>query len=177
MAVLYARPLGQRMHSLKKPNLQPQLVPKPLWGISARRKLGRGSWQHIRQDAIKAARQSCEICGESPNAIYGDPLTCHEVWRYDDILATATLLGFEIHCPKCDLVTHMGRAMAHGFGDDALDQLCRVNGTTRLEAKQIYTDAMALWQKRSVKKWRVKVAKTLLRRYPQLTKLETGKTA
>lgn len=163
------------MHGHKKLRLQPQLVPRPLWGISARRKLGRSSWQRIRQDALEAAHQSCEICGESPNAIYGDPLTCHEVWRYNDNLATATLVSFEIHCPKCDLVTHMGRAMARGFGDEALDQLCQVNGITRLETKRIYTDAMALWQKRSVKKWRVKVAKTLLRRYPQLTELEAGK--
>lgn len=35
--------------------------------------------------------------------------------------------GFEIHCAECDAATHMGRAMAHGYGDTALEQLCQVN--------------------------------------------------
>lgn len=161
------------MPQCKKLELCPELVPKPLWGISAYRKLGRSSWQRIRQDAVKSAHQSCEICGESPNPIYGDPLMCHEVWRYRDSSATATLMGFEIHCAKCDLVTHMGRAMTHGLGDAALDQLCRVNGVTRVEARRMYTDALALWEKRNAKKWRVTVARALLKRYPRLINLQT----
>src|SRR5712691_9288507 len=100
------------------PKLQPQLVPSPLWGINAHKLLGRGSaWKRIRSDALEASGHRCEICGETPSPIYGDPLICLELWRYDDNRATATLIGFEIHCSACDKATHMGRAMEVGQGD------------------------------------------------------------
>jgi hypothetical protein len=152
--------------------LSPQLVPKPLWGISGHRKLHRDSWRRIRQDALETAGYRCEICGASPPL--GGSLTCHEVWRYDDRCATATLVRFEIHCADCDTVTHLGRAMKHGEGNFAFEQLCKVNGITRPEARQVYTRAVTIWKDRNTKDWRVVVDETLLQRYPCLAVLDSG---
>jgi hypothetical protein len=146
--------------------LKPHLVPKSLWGISAQRKLG-ASWKHIRQECLVAAAYRCQICSESPSRPY-----CHEVWDYSDIQRTATLIGFEIHCTECDLVTHIGRAMKRGFGEAALEQMCKVNGITRPEAEKVYADAIRVWNKRKAVKWRVVVDQELLKRFPRLAILE-----
>ena len=149
-------------------------MPRQLWGFSASKML-RGTWKHIRHDALETASRSCQKCGESPHPIYGDDLICHELWRYDDQRGVARLVGFEIHCAKCDLVTHMGRALARGYGNEALKQLSKVNGITNVEAERVYRQAKAVWQKRSARKWRIAVDKALLVRYPRLGMLEVSK--
>ena len=148
--------------------LEPHLVPKPLWKHSASEKLGRTSWQAIRQDRLREAGDRCEICRE-PSV---RPLNCHEIWSYDDSNAVATLVGFEMHCAKCDLVTHMGRAIAHGYGDQALQQMTGVNGINLAEAKQIWLSAKGIWKTRNAREWSVKIPKTLVERYPRLRLLE-----
>lgn len=127
----------------------------------------------MRCDALEAANSTCEVCSFAPSPIYGDPLTCHEVWHYDDKRGIATLTGLKIHCTKCDSAVHMGMAAAYGGYDAAIAQLCKVNGIGPQAAQELFAAAMNLWKKRSKKKWRIKVAKTLLKRYPQLVALET----
>jgi hypothetical protein len=151
--------LGQR--TLK---LCPQLVPKPLWGISAANKLKRAAWQEIRRDSIQRARNRCEACGGSPES----SLICHEVWDYNDKVGTATLERMEVHCAECDLATHMGRAKVHGFLDAALERLRSVNNLSVAEAKQVFEDAMTVWRGRNKRNWRIVVSADLLARYPQL---------
>jgi hypothetical protein len=62
----------------------------------------------------------------------------------------------------------MGRAVLRGQSGIALKQLCRVNGITLAEAKQLFLKSRMVWQERSEKKWRVAVARSLLKKYPQL---------
>ena len=62
--------------------------------------------------------------------------------------------------------------MSHGFGDDAIRQLCKVNGITPKEARGLYADTLAIWRARNAKTWRVAVLKPLLERYPKLAILE-----
>jgi hypothetical protein len=150
----------------KKLRLRPQLVPKPLWVLSACQLLKRAEWELMRQEALAAAGHECEICAAAPIS-----LTCHEVWDYDERKGTATLVRLEIHCTACDTATHIGRAMAHGFGELAIAQLCKVNGITREQAQVLYEDAKLEWRKRNRKKWHVVVGVHLLTRYPQLAKL------
>jgi hypothetical protein len=151
-----------------KLRLTPELVPKPLWGISAYRILGRGVvWKAIRGDILEDARHRCSICGCKEGQ-----LTCHEKWLYNDKRATATLIGFEIHCVDCDAVAHSGRAMAHGFGDVVVKQLCKVNGCTQRQAERMIAAAMLLWQERSRKQWGIEVTAPLLKAYPQLEQLD-----
>ena len=99
-------PVGKQVETKTPLKLVPNLVPKPLWGISAYRKLTRDSWRRIRQDALDAAGNRCEMCGVLPQQ--AGSLTCHEVWRYSEARGTATLARLEVHCAKCDSVTHMG---------------------------------------------------------------------
>src|SRR5262249_5898098 len=89
----------------KSIHLVPELVPKPLFGISLYRLLPRAKWELIRNQELTISKNRCAICLD-----VGPGLICHEQWFYDDGKSIAMLIGFEIHCQECDLVTHMGRA-------------------------------------------------------------------
>jgi hypothetical protein len=147
--------------------LLPELVPKPLWGISAYRLLGRGkAWKAIRQAALEAAGQRCCICRST-----GSGLTCHERWAYDDRRGIAMLTGFQIHCRNCDAVTHMGRAAARGLAEHAMAHFCRVNGVTKEKAREAFSSAMSVWRSRNRRAWTTEVAGPLVELCPQLAVL------
>ena len=152
--------------------LLPELVPAPLWGRSAYRMLGgRVAWtKRIRPDALAKSGNRCDICGSAEGR-----LICHDKWQYDDKVATATLVGFEIHCTNCDAVTHIGLAANLGNREEvvmsAVAHLCKVNRCSEDEAVEILFAAMDLWNKRSQKKWKIKVAPPLVKTYPELAEL------
>jgi hypothetical protein len=150
--------------------LVPELVPKPLWGISASKTL-RFAWKKIRQDVLAAANQKCELCDHEPNPYYGDPLNCHEVWHYDDRHAVATLIQLRAQCNDCDSAVHIGRAIVHGAGDKAFAQLQKVNSISYAEAERLYDAALAQWKSRSKVAWQMRVAEPLVARYPALARL------
>jgi len=144
--------------------LMPELVPEPLWGLSAYRLLGRGAkWKQIRSETLRAAGNRCSVCGEVRAA-----LSCHEKWLYDDSTGTVTLSGFAVNCRECDLATHIGRAIQHGFADEAIEQLCRINNCSRKQADTMIDNALNKWRKRSSQSWMIVVDAALLRRYPAL---------
>lgn len=147
--------------------LRPELVPKPLFGISAYRLLGRGAeWKAIRLDTLRASGNRCSVCGTG-----GKGLTCHESWDYDDQQRHATLVALVIHCPDCDTATHMGRAVQHGLEGVAIAQLCLVNGCTEDSARKQFKEAMAVWRRRSGHDWTTFVTDSLLTRHPALAVL------
>ena len=151
----------------KRYRLVPELVPLPLWGISAYRALGRSTpWKVIRLDTLEAASHKCQFCGSDEPR-----LACHDKWQYDDKKRAARLIGFEIRCPLCHLATHMGRAAALGYAEEATQQLRKVNGCTNRDVDLMLAAAMSLWARRSEKKWIVTVAPALLKRYPRLQAL------
>ena len=160
--------------SRRKPyRLAPELVPSDLWGRSAYRMLGgRAAWtKKIRPNALAKAGNSCEICSSK-----GGRLICHDKWRYDDKKATATLIGFEIHCGNCDSVTHFGRMFKVGgvSGEVFLSlfiHLCNVNGCKTRAALDILKEAHDLWEKRDKSKWKIIVVPDLLKLYPELEPL------
>jgi hypothetical protein len=143
------------------------MVPKPLWRKSAANLLKRAAWDRIRCDALESARHACQVC-----ATTGDPLHCHELWEYNDENGTATLVGLRMQCRSCDSAVHMGRAVAHGDGRAALAQLVKVNGIGGREGKMLYREAMDKWKQRNKQQWRIVVAESLLKRYPELAVLE-----
>lgn len=169
--MLYAVPMVKQ--SLK---LAPLLVPLPLSGKSVQELFGRfgrrSLWRRIRADALAAANHRCEMCREQPNEIYGDPLHCHEVWVYDDKKRTATLTQFRMECEKCHLAIHMV-----GEFEDAVTQICKINGISRREAVDICDQATAEWQKRSKKTWKIQVTKPILKQYPQLAQINAKSAA
>jgi hypothetical protein len=144
--------------------VRPELVPKPLWGRSGSNLLRRQDWGRIRDSELEKAQHCCAVCA-SPEP----GLICHEQWAYDDDLKIATLSGLEVHCKRCDLVTHMGRAKAHNMWDQAVAQFCAINRVTPFHAETAYRDAIVLWKKRSLASWTVRVADVLLEQYPQLS--------
>jgi hypothetical protein len=160
------------MASRKKLRLVPELVPRPLWGRSPHRmRARRFAWtKKIRPDALAKAKNCCSICGSGDGR-----LICHDLWHYDDKAATATLVGFEIHCGKCDAATHSGRLMNKGLPKeveiDALKHFCSVNRCTPKVFRCVLESAMDQWHKRSEKQWTVKVAAPLIERYPELAAL------
>jgi hypothetical protein len=154
--------MSKRERTLVK--LQPELVPGPLWGRSAYRKLGRGKeWRSIRQDALQASGSRCEACGVST-----PPLFCHEKWDYNDRTGTATLVGFEILCDPCNWATHIGLAGVRGHSQEARAQLARVNHMTPEEVEALIERATGDWKRRSQMRWKVAVKHRLLGAYPQL---------
>ena len=148
----------------RKFTLYPELVPRPLWGISAYRLLRRRApWKRIRNATLEEAGRRCSVCGETT-----PPLFCHERWCYNDKKGVALLEGFAIVCRDCNRAIHIGLAGVLGEHEAAIAHLCRVNRITEAEANVMVKRALTIWDNRSGKNWRVVVATTLLKIYPQL---------
>jgi hypothetical protein len=162
---------GRVVHSSQF-RLVPELVPRPLWGRSASRMFGqRAIWKkQIRADALAQADSSCELCGAKSEKFF-----CHDKWHYDDAKATATLIGFEIHCPECDTVTHFARAVNLGDREEVLravlDHLCDVNQCSPESAQSLLQTALEKWSLRNKNNWEIIVSAPLLKRYPELAAL------
>jgi hypothetical protein len=157
----------------KKFQLVPEMVPSPLWGRSACKMLGnRAVWKkQIRGDALTCANNRCELCGSNEGRLY-----CHEKWEYDDKRGIATLVNFEIHCGMCDAATHPGLTfkVANSPAESLLsilEHLCKVNRCTMHEAQAILSNSTSQWEKRSAKKWTVRVSDPLVGQYPELKDL------
>jgi len=120
----------------------------------------------IRGDTLANSKNCCSVCKSSVGR-----MTCHERWGYDDGQSVATLLGFEIHCSNCDLVVHAGRAVKLGYGHIVISHLCAMNQCDINDAAAILKEAMNVWMGRSKKDWTIKVACSLVDRYPELAAL------
>ncbi|MEU0155804.1 hypothetical protein [Micromonospora fulviviridis] len=109
-----------------------ELVPRPLWGRNLRDALPRSEWQRLRRRALYQVGEPCGL-----HVPGGRNLICHEQCTYDNATRTQTLIGVEIHCRGCDLVTHLGRAGVVGgplLVGRALRRLAKLNGWTPVEA-------------------------------------------
>lgn len=147
--------------------LAPHLVPKPLWEVSAYRRLSRSEWNAVRKDALAAADNRCSICNAD-----GQGLTCHEEWEYQEEQAVAEMTGFMIVCRDCSGVIHFGRTMKAGYREQALQHMCRVNGISEADAGRAVRTAFDVWKRQSrLPLWTVRVRPQLLERYPALAKL------
>jgi hypothetical protein len=148
----------------RRMKLTPEMVPQPLWGINACKRVRPQSlWRSIRSRQIDRAGGCCEVCEETTPPPY-----CHEQWHYDDRKSRATLTGFQVLCQNCNGAVHIALAYNRRKGAEALAQLARVNSISELEVNQIAERATATWEKRSQKNWRLSVKPRLLRAFPQL---------
>jgi hypothetical protein len=148
--------------------LAPELIPEPLWGISAAKLLGRKSkaWRDIRSDALRAAQGACASCGTAPPG--GRYMVCDEIWSYDEDRRIAELTSVRMLCPACDHARHFARAGQLGLGAEALQTLARVNNISELDARTRQEHALSAWQRRSRLAWDVTVRQPLLDQYPVL---------
>jgi len=146
--------------------LMPELVPKPLWGISLYRLLPRSQWESIRLGELALSGNHCAVCSTA-----GPGLICHEQWFYNDAQDLAVLVGFEIHCQECDLVTHMGRAFKNGLGPRAIAQFCKQNSSNPELAMAAFEHALSTFRKRNKKTWTVGLHDAVIDKYPNLAEL------
>ncbi len=156
--------------SMHKPSskLAPELVPEPLWDLSAFRLLTRSAWKRVRARVLAEAGSCCSVCGASQ----AQGMVCHEVWNYDDTASVAALTGFAMLCTDCNLVHHMGRASQLGLADRALAHMAKVNGMTSEEVDALVDQAYDEWKRRSGRHWTMTVDQALRPQYPELKALE-----
>src|SRR6266498_4852448 len=118
--------------------LVPHLVPRRLWRRSICNALGkdRKAWRDIRRRTFESANGACEICG----ATREKGMICHELWQYDIQPRTATLTGFQLICPDCNAVIHLGMTfMVSGLQgiEVGAKHMAKVNGMTLVATNEI----------------------------------------
>lgn len=145
--------------------LAPELVPRPLWGLSAHQLL-RSRWQRqIRPAIVDEFAGLCSICSGATERMYA-----HEHWAYDEAGGIATLSGLALVCQDCNSCLHIGRLPAKHV-KHALDHLAAVNTITWKLALELVTSAQIEWARRSSVLWTVEVDARLVERFPALAEL------
>ncbi len=167
----------------KPHKLMPAMVPRPLWGRSVynelRRTRRRKQWEALRRTVLEAAANTCARC----SAQYDSHMVCNEIWQYDDQQHIATLNAFEIVCRDCDSVLHLGKSLLIGGkrrdqgtaerGEQAVNQLMKVNGIKKKEANKLILGAFDKWLERSDHlTWAIEIAPELIEKHPVLTELK-----
>ena len=149
----------------------PELVPRPLGGISASRKLKKSEWTRIRKEAMDACDCRCAVCGTHVEG--GKDMPCDEVWEYNEGPEdnAALLARVRMLCRECDTARHFDRSANIGYGDQARATLARLNNLTDDEVRQLQGEIVERWSRRSELKWSVNVNPELLERYPALAVL------
>jgi hypothetical protein len=149
--------------------LDPELIPEPLWAISAARLFGRKSksWRPIRSSALESAGDTCSACREMIPG--GKGMVCDELWSYDEGQKVATLTGVRILCPGCDLAHHFARGSSVSAA--MLLPRSRVNGISGEQARALQAEATAVWRRHSALAWTVRVSEPFLAACPALAPL------
>lgn len=132
-----------------------ELVPKTAWWSNVRSNVTRTEWERCKNYVKRRSGSKCEICGGVGKRY---PVDCHEVWFYDDEKQIQTLVDLIALCPPCHEVKHFGRAQALGFGERALEHLCRVNGWSMERAVKYVTLQSQIWALRSRYPWELDVS-------------------
>ncbi len=147
--------------------LLPELVPRPLWGVSAYRILSRTRWNKIRALVLYQAANTCFVCAK----VQDKGMVCHEVWNCDDSQHIAQLVRLAILCPDCNFVHHLGRAGQIGVQDRAVAHMIAVNGMSKADASVVVRTAFEEWEERSQHRWRIAVDDGLVARFPDFAML------
>lgn len=90
-----------RMH--REARLRVEMIPQPLWELSAAKTAPPALWARARQDVLGAAGGGCRVCGT--RAV----LECHEEWAYDDSRCVQRLVDLVALCDECHRVKTPGR--------------------------------------------------------------------
>lgn len=112
--------------------LSVEMVPKPLWELSAKKWVPADQWKRVRDPILDVASGRCQVCDAVPER----SLECHEVWAYDDARCVQRLANLMALCPDCHAAKTPGRLAwlastdvkyAH-LPDQAREHLATVNG-------------------------------------------------
>lgn len=137
--------------------LFPDLTPSTTWFTNVRSAVSPGDWERLRKMVHRRAGHRCEACGATRDPDARRWLEAHERWRY----LRETRSGRRIQrltrlvalCAPCHQATHFGHAQIQGRDQEALAQLCHVNGWTAQQAWEHVDAAFELWQRRSQHVW------------------------
>jgi hypothetical protein len=131
------------------------LVPSSCWFTNVRSCVTKQDWERLRRMLLARANFQCEACGRQEDREIKRWLEAHERWFYDDTTTTQTLRRLIILCSDCHRTTHYGFAQIKGEEQQAFNHLMAVTGMTTREASAHIDKAFAIWQRRSVRNWRL----------------------
>lgn len=129
-----------------------EMVPESQWGCNLRSWLPKADWDTLRKEQYEIAHHRCEVCG-GKGAKW--PVECHERWEYDPVHQVQKLVGLVALCPRCHQVKHLGRTMAVGKLDDAIEHLQKVNGIGKELSNAYVREVFAVWKARSAHEWKL----------------------
>lgn len=134
------------------PLLTVELIPKPLFGENLRNRLTRTEWEKCKKFAREASGGVCGVCG---GVGAKGRIDCHERWEWieDEEPHVQKLIGLIALCPRCHGAKHYGRTQMMGYGDDADEQLMKVNGWSEEELNDQLLAAKVQWLERSTHDW------------------------
>ena len=143
---------------MKKPKLTIELVPKTAWYTNVRSNVPKAEWDRIRKKSYKKAQYKCECCGKTGlDQGFNHPIECHEIWEYDDIEKTQTLVGLVSLCPLCHKCKHPGLAQIRGEIQLVIDHLQKVNKYGKEDAMIDLAEAFDIWRERSNHEWELDI--------------------
>lgn len=134
-----------------------ELVPQTTWYSNLRNSVSKDVWNRIRKGCYRKAGYRCEICGGKGR------LNCHEVWEFDNSRNVQKLKRFIALCDLCHNIKHMGfvnvqisrGVWPESFREELAGHFMEVNKVTREAFERCVSEAFALWERRSKKKWKV----------------------
>lgn len=131
-----------------------EIVPRSSWYSNVRSNVSSQEWDKLRKACYKKADYTCEICGGR-----GDkrPVECHEVWDYDEEKNIQKLIGLIALCPNCHQVKHIGFASINGNFEISKKHLMKVDNISEKEADELIKNAFKIWEKRSLKEWKIDI--------------------
>jgi hypothetical protein len=150
--------------------LCPQLVPKPLWGVSlaklVRMKTDDLIYFGLELEVIeklksfwfKLPRDKCAVCGSRASDI-------DEFWSYYvvDGRGIARLVSLRSLCSHCHLAKHIGYASNIGKRDVALEHLTKINNITLLDVERLLDKIYDIWDSlSSITAWRIEISEGVL---------------
>ena len=80
-------------------------IPKKNWGKNLAHILPKEQWDVLRRNVYRQYNYRCGICGISA------PLSCHEMWTFDDAKQVQKLVGLIALCENCHNIKHFGRVI------------------------------------------------------------------
>jgi hypothetical protein len=142
--------------------LRIELIPKPLWDRNLRsgEGLGKGRWDKLRRQLMKAQGPRCAICGAIGERLHG-----HEVWDYREkkTIGTAMLLRVEIVCVDCHDIHHWAHTTKIFEAGDITAERYKylrhhfrtINGCRQEVFDDHFLQSTRVWEERSQKRWKI----------------------
>ncbi len=136
---------------MTKYKLTIELLPRGAWGNDFSRTLSKKDWDILRNKCYERANHRCQICGFET-----DELDAHEVWDFDSIKKTQTLIDIIGICSKCHGVKHYRNSQRLGFSENAKRHFMKVNKCSELDfAKHLASSQFEYNENNRIYRWNI----------------------